>query len=125
MQYLGIDFGLKRVGLAISEGNISSPFKTIEVKGLKDAIEKVVDFLHQEKFEKIVVGLPEGKMGQVVTGFINALRKKGFDVVSTDETLSTHQAIQKMIELNIPLKKRRANDEMAAAVILQDWLDQR
>lgn len=125
MQYLGVDFGLKRVGLATSEGDLASPFKTIEVKGFKDAVEKVTELSRKMDVRKIVVGLPEGQMGQTVLGFINALKKRGLDVLAADETLSTHQAISKMIALNIPLKKRRVSDDMAAAIILQNFLDKR
>lgn len=123
MKYLGIDFGLKRVGLAISEGTLASPLKTIEVRGLVDAIEKVGEIAQSQGFTKIVVGLPEGKMGQTVLGFVKALKKKELDVVTTDETLSSQQAIQRMIELNIPKKLRLTNDAYSAAIILQNYLD--
>ncbi|OGE38513.1 hypothetical protein A3B45_01375 [Candidatus Daviesbacteria bacterium RIFCSPLOWO2_01_FULL_39_12] len=125
MKYLGIDFGLKRVGLAISEGSLASAWKVVEVQSLKDASEKIEKIIRDGDFDKVVVGLPEGKIGQTVVGFINTLRKKGFEVVGVDETLSSYQAIQKMIELNIPKQKRKISDDMAAAIILQNWLDQR
>lgn len=123
MKYLGVDFGLRRIGLATSEGSLTSPFKTIEVKGLKDAVEKVSQIVLREGFEKIVVGLPEGKIGQTVLGFVNKLKKLGWDVETTDETLTSQQALQQMIEGNIPRKKRKVNDDIAAAIILQNWLD--
>lgn len=123
MRYLGVDFGLKRVGLAISEGTLASPLKTIEVRGLVDAIEKVREIAQSQGFTKIVVGLPEGKMGQTVLGFVKALKKKELDVVTTDETLSSQQAIQRMVELNIPKKLRLTNDAYSAAIILQNYLD--
>lgn len=123
MRYLGVDFGLRRVGLAISEGTLASPLKTIEVRGLANAIEKVEEIAQSQGFTKIVVGLPEGKMGQTVLGFVEALKKKELDVVTTDETLSSQQAIQRMIELNIPKKVRLTNDAYSAAIILQNYLD--
>ncbi|MBI2040199.1 Holliday junction resolvase RuvX [Candidatus Microgenomates bacterium] len=123
MKYLGIDFGLRRLGLATSEGNLASPFKTIEVIGLKDATDKVSELSQKMSFEKVVIGLPEGKMGETVRGFIKALKKKGFEVESADETLSSKQALDEMIKLNIPKKKRRIRDDIAAAIILQNWLD--
>jgi len=95
------------------------------VQSLKDASEKIEKRIRDGDFDKVVVGLPEGKIGQTVVGFINTLRKKGFEVVGVDETLSSYQAIQKMIELNIPKQKRKISDDMAAAIILQNWLDQR
>lgn len=123
MRYLGVDFGLRRVGLAISEGNIASPFKTIEVKDFSDAVEKVFQIVEKMNFSKIVVGLPEGKIGQTVIGFINALKKKGLNIVGADETLSSKQAILSMIAQNAPKEKRKITDAAAAAIILQQFLD--
>lgn len=123
MKYLGIDFGLRRIGLALSEGNLASPLKVVEVKGFQDAVKKVIGLIKSEGFDKVVVGLPEGKSGQIVLGFINALRKQGLDVAEADETLSTRQAISQMIETNIPKRKRGSNDAHSAAIILQNYLD--
>lgn len=116
---------MKRLGLATSEGNLASPFKTIEVRGLTDATDQVSELSQKMSFKKIVVGLPEGKMGETVKGFIKALEKRGFEVESADETLSSQQALDEMIKLNIPKKKRRISDDIAAAIILQNWLDTR
>lgn len=123
MRYLSVDFGLKRLGLATSEGELASPLKTIEIKGFKDAVEKVERLIRAEGFKKIIVGLPEGKMGKTVLGFINSLKKRGFDVEYADETLSSQKAVAQMIELNIPKNKRHINDAYSAAIILQNWLD--
>ena len=123
MKYLGIDFGLRRIGLAISEGNLASPLHVIEVKSLKDAIKKVSQLAKSEEFNKIVVGLPEGKMGQTVLGFVNGLKKAGLNVESCDETLSSKKALEQMISENVPLKKRRSNDAYSAAIILQSYMD--
>ena len=123
MKYLGVDFGLRRVGLAISRGELASPLDTIRVKGLRDAAAKVSEFAKSQEFTKIVVGLPEGKMGQVVLGFIKALKRKGFEIETADETLSSQKAIQAMVELNVSKKARRFSDAQAAAIILQNFLD--
>lgn len=124
MRYLGIDFGLKRVGLATSEGTIASPYKVLEVRGLKDAVLKVEQVI-KEGFDQIVVGLPEGKMGQTVKSFIRQFKKDGINVIEVSEVLSTQNAIRQMIKLNIPKKKRRENDAYSAAIILQDYLDEK
>lgn len=123
MRYLGVDFGLRRLGLAQSHGQIASPFKVIAVKSFKDAVLKVEQVVKEEGFDQVVVGLPEGKVGQTVTGFINKLRRDGIEVIEVDETLSTQKAIQRMIELNISKGKRRVNDAYSASIILQDYLD--
>ena len=123
MKYLGIDFGLKRIGLATSNGDLAAPLTTIEVKNFKDAVGKMMEFIKKEGFDRIVVGLPEGKMGQTVKGFIKALRKGGLWVVEADETLSSQRALSLAIEGNTPKEKRKFNDDKAAAIILQNYLD--
>ncbi len=123
MKYLGVDFGQRRIGLAISEGELVSPWKILEVKGLKDSVEKVSKIITNENFKKIVIGLPEGKMGKNVVGFVNALKKKEFEVETADETLSSRKALEIMIEQGTKQKKRRSNDAIAAAIILQNYLD--
>lgn len=124
MKYLGIDFGLKRIGLAISEGDLASPWQILEVKNFSDAVEKIVRVIKEWAFEKIVVGLPEGKMGQNVVGFVNALKKDGINVETADETLSSKKARKAMILQGLPRKKRRLEDAYSAAEILQGYLDQ-
>lgn len=124
MRYLGIDFGLRRIGLATSEyGQLASPWKIIEVTGFKDATNKLELILCKENFDKIIVGLPEGKIGKTVLGFIGALQKRGFNVESSDETLSSKNALSQMIKLEIPKNKRRFSDAYSAAIILQNYLD--
>lgn len=124
MRYLGIDFGLRRIGLAVSEhGEFANPWKVIEVSGLKDAKEKITQIITEEGFEKVIVGLPEGKIGKTVLGFIRFLKQKDFNVKSADETLSTKKAMSHMIELNISKNRRRVSDDYSAAIILQNYLD--
>lgn len=123
MKYLGIDFGLKRVGLAISEGSLASAWKIVEISRFTEALEKISQIIKQEGFEKIVVGLPEGKMGKNVVGFVKALERQGFDVDTFDETLSSKKALKTMIELGVSRKRRQDVDAYSAAQILQDYLD--
>lgn len=124
MKYLGIDFGLRRIGLAISEGEIASPWQIIDVKNFSDAVEKISQVIKEGGgFKKIVVGLPEGKMGKNVVGFVNALKKKGVEMETADETLSSRKALQTMIERGIGQKKRCLEDAYSAAGILQQFLD--
>lgn len=123
MRYLGIDFGLRRIGLAISEGELASPWQILEVKGFSDAVEKTARIIKEERFEKVVIGLPEGKMGQNVAGFVKALKKQGFEVKTTEETLSSKKALEVMIEQGVRQKKRRHEDAYSAAGILQNYLD--
>lgn len=123
MKYLGIDFGLRRIGLATSNGELSTPYKLLEVKNLKMGVKQILELVQKEGFEKIIVGLPEGKIGKTVLEFIKALRKNGLEVIEADETLSTQVALKEMIEQGVSKKKRGMNDSAAAAIILQNYLD--
>lgn len=121
MRFLGIDFGIKRVGLAQSEGELASPWKVIKGKGVKDLVAKIK--IEALDFDRIVIGLPEGEMGELVVKVIDSLKGEGLDVVAADETLSSQQATARMVELNIPKNKRSINDAYSAAIILQNYLD--
>ena len=123
MRYLGVDFGLRRIGLATSEGELASPYKVIKIKNLTDGVEKVLVEVENGDVDKVVVGLPEGETGKIVNKFIRLLRKAGLDVDSADETLSTVSAMKSMIKLGIPREKRKSTDAHAAAEILQNYLD--
>lgn len=123
-KYLGVDFGLRRVGLALSEGELASAWQVVEGKGLKDLVNKVTMAAKQEEVDLAVVGMPEGKMGQTVKGFIRLLREGGLSVVEADETLSSQKALELMIETGISRGKRKVNDATAAAIILQGYLDE-
>ncbi|MBI2338695.1 Holliday junction resolvase RuvX [Candidatus Daviesbacteria bacterium] len=123
MKYLGIDFGLKRIGLAVSEGEMASPWKILEVRGFSDAVDKTSKIIKDNSFDKIVIGLPEGEMGKNVIGFIKALKKRGFEVETADETLSSKKALEVMIEQGVRRNKRREEDAYSAAEILQQFLD--
>ncbi len=123
MKYLGIDFGMKRVGLAVSEGELASPLKTIEGTNFLNLLDKIKK--EAEGFDRLVIGLPEGKMGKIVKKAIKKLRESGVDIIEADETLSTQNAKREMLELNIPKKKRRINDAYSAGIILQNYLDEK
>lgn len=123
MKYLGVDFGLKRVGLATSNGELATPFKVIEGSSFLDLLKKIRK--EAEGFDRLVIGLPEGKTGKLVKKATKKLRESGIDIIEADETLSTQNATTQMLELNIPQKKRRINDAYSAAVILQNYLDEK
>lgn len=123
MKYLGLDFGMRRVGLALSEGTLASPLKIIHGQSLDDLVAKVLEVIKIEQIDKIVIGKPEGFIGRMVEVFAELFRKKGYEVDITDETLSTQDAIANMIEGGVSKKDRRLPDAEAASIILQNYLD--
>lgn len=120
MKILGIDYGKNKIGLATSEGKLASPWKVVKPNKIK----KIVG---EGNFDKIVVGISEGKMAQDSIKFASALKsiishKRSIELF--DETLSTHDAQKLSIQARVPLKKRRSmEDAYAAAVMLQNYLD--
>lgn len=126
MKILGVDYGKKKVGLAISEGLTASPLYVLEVTSLKDAVEKVSSVINKEVIEKTVVGVPEsGEAMKITKNFVTELRKKGVDVTEADETLSSYQAGNLMVELGSTKSSRKSEDAYSAAIILQNYLDEK
>lgn len=123
MRYLGIDYGLKKMGLAISEGQLASIYKIMEISSLKDALVKINHIVNKEKIDLAVVGLPESGKNQAATKkFIKHL-KKNMAVEIVDETLTSQDAQRLMIDLNLGQKERQKEDAYSAALILQRFLD--
>lgn len=125
MKYLAIDWGMKKLGFAISEGKIASPLKSVEIQTLDQALNAVRQTAKQESADQILVGLPEGDMGRAVLKATTALREEGLPVFLIDETLSTQQAQQAMIDSGVPQSKRQEDHGTAAAIILQSYLDEK
>lgn len=122
MRYLGIDYGKKRVGLALSDeaGRLAFPLKTIASKNIIPVLKTIVE---REGAEKIVVGLPipfgggESEMAKSVIGFGKRLsRAVGVPVDFENEILTTKMARKSGI-------RRDHLDKSAAAIILQSYLD--
>lgn len=125
MRYLGIDWGLKKIGLAVSEGEIATPLKTISVNGFEDALTKVISAIEDEIADVIIIGKPEGEMGEAVKIVVKRLKSEGFEAILADETLSTQQAKSLMIEMGLGKKARREDNALSAAIILQRYLDEK
>ncbi|MDD4951457.1 MAG: Holliday junction resolvase RuvX [Desulfovibrionaceae bacterium] len=135
MRALGIDFGLKRVGLAISDpgGVLASPFGTIIRTTRQAAFDQIAAIVEKEKVRAVVVGLPlaldgtETQSTRQARNFAQALEHRlGLAVELMDERLSSAEAEHRLKEAGVCGKKRKqALDKGAAALILQAWLDAR
>lgn len=121
MKYLGIDYGEAKIGVAISEGELASPHGVFR-HGQNNLI---VLFCQRNKIERIIIGLSEGKMAQKTKKFGEKLQKlTGLPVVYQDETLTSQTAAKKMLEAGKAKMRRRIDGHAAAAaLILQDWLE--
>ena len=133
MRALGIDFGDKRIGVALSDplGIIASALTVIENKSDEAALKRIVALAGEHEVECIVVGLPrslDGSLGpqaQRVQSFIESLIQcTDIPVVTWDERFSTFDAERVLVEAGVKRDKRkRHRDSVAAAVILQGYLD--
>lgn len=112
MRILGIDYGRSKIGLAIAEGILASPWKVIKP-------EQLGDILKNEKFDKIVVGVSEAEMAKESKKFAKRIGAETFD-----ETLSTHEAQELSKETGMTRKRRKKmEDAFAATIMLQNYLD--
>ena len=127
MKILGIDYGRKKIGLAIADGPLAEPLKVVRFESLEKVLEKVEDVVKKEEIERVVVGVSERKMGIEQRVFGKSLKEKlSIPVVFQDETLTTHEAQELSIKAGIKRKKRRAlEDAYSAALILQSYIDSR
>jgi len=124
---LGIDLGKKTTGIAISEGQLATPYKTITHKSQKEAVLKIARMCDELEVEKLVVGFVEGKIKSYFENFAKEFKKArpAIEVVMVDETLTTRQAAETMIKLQLSKKTRQKKEhEMAASQILQSYLNQ-
>ena len=125
MKVLSIDFGLKNIGLAVSSGKLVEPFGQIKVSNFSQAVDKLVVLCQKTQIGLIVIGLPEGRLVKTIKKFAVQLKKAvNLPVVFQDETLTSKEAVKKMIEANKPLKKRQNQEHaFSACLILQDYLE--
>lgn len=132
MRFLGIDYGNKRIGVAISDhdNSLAFPYATIINNGHKEAINKIAKIVKKEEISDIVVGLPmsfqftETEQTKLTNNFIEFLRKnlKDINVYSENEILSTKDA---MIKIEKVKNKKDIIDKTASCLILQGFLDKK
>ena len=127
---LGIDYGERRMGLAISDpmGIIAKPLRVLDRKITPDYIAEILDIAKAQDIQKIVVGLPLALKGgyssqtKVVQDFIDKLRQTGkISVVHIDERLSSVAAERSLKEQGVKTGHEKGRvDETAAAIILEE-----
>lgn len=125
MRYIGIDYGTKRIGVAISDegGTLAFPYTILE--NSKGSVGEVKTICAHESVETIVIGESMDYKGQPnivkkeVDKFIVALKKSvDIPIIEEREFLSTQQA-------RFYQQKRKRVDDSAAAIILQSYLDRK
>jgi len=133
---LGVDLGDARIGLAVSDplGQIAQPLETVQCVGPKKDVRRIVARAEELEVNVIVVGLPllmsgeEGERALEAREFASQLERRltGVRVEMWDERLTTVEAERTMISDGVRRRRRKtAVDPIAAALILQGYLDSR
>lgn len=126
---LGVDYGEKKIGLAISGGEVAEPLEVVSRKyptyAKASAVKQVASLCEREYVDKIVMGFSEGKTAEKTKRFGEELRQAtGLTVEYWDETLTSQEAVKKMVQAGKKKSKRKLDEHaVAAALILQDYLD--
>lgn len=135
MRYLAIDYGLKRIGLALCDAgeSIVSPLDQLQQdrKRPQEAIERLRQYIREYEVEAVVVGLPlnmdgsEGPQVALTREFVRSLEEAiALPIHWQDERLSTAAADELLAGMDLTKdKKKRRRDMLAACDILQSFLD--
>ena len=132
MKLLGVDFGFKRIGLAVTDSEVGLPTlrPTIEAAGsLKKDANRIAEFAKKEKADAVVLGLPlesgeEGRMARICQTLAGHLRDDhGVQVFLVDESLTSVGAEQVLLTTGMKASQRKKlRDGEAAAQILERYL---
>lgn len=136
MRILGLDYGDKTVGVAVTDvlGFTAQPVTTV-VRGrsskLRKTYQELEKIIEQYSVEKIVVGMPynmdgsEGERTEKTRAFISELsRRTGLEIIEVDERLTTVEADEVLQDMGVPASERKAYiDKIAAAIILKSYLN--
>jgi putative holliday junction resolvase len=136
VRVIGIDLGSKRIGVAVSDsgGVLASPYEVVARSGDEQRDHRrLLEIAEEVEAERIVVGLPlslDGSMGPTAVAYAAEAERLGattaLPVETYDERLTTVTADRSLMERNMKADaRRRIIDKVAAAVMLQAWLDGR
>ena len=135
MRVLALDVGDVRIGVALSDetGTLASGLVTLRSAGPKKDTQAVAALVGEHQAEEVVVGLPLrldgtlGSRGEQIVAFVERLRRVlRVPVVTRDERLTSVAADERLAEAGVKRRDRKARiDQAAAALILQEHLDER
>lgn len=135
VRILALDVGEKRIGLAVSDplGITAQGLEVLIRKNPQADLERLVEVARQWGVQKIVVGLPrhmDGRLGSAapqILELVEILQKTlGVEVVTWEERLTTVEAERVLIQADVSRRRRRqVVDQLAAVLILQNYLDHR
>ncbi|MFO7717624.1 MAG: Holliday junction resolvase RuvX [Thermodesulfobacteriota bacterium] len=132
MRYLGIDYGLKRVGLALTDSaaTLATPLATINRTTRQALFGILLEYIEHYRIEAVVIGLPydlEGKETLATRQARNFAASLGRRIIQpihfVDEVLTSQHAADVLHQANLPSRKQKAVlDQQAAVAILESFL---
>lgn len=133
MRIMGLDFGSKTIGVAMSDELFWTAQGVKTIKRSKKEMDELLELIREYEVREIVLGYPKNMNGTLgprcalTEEFAEILRSEsGIDVKLWDERLSTVAAQRTLIEADVSRAKRKhVIDKMAAVFILQGYLDSR
>lgn len=134
MRALALDLGSKRIGIALSSGTVATPYEVLARSGDRRRDHaRIAEQVGEVEADVVVVGLPlslDGTVGHAAERVLAECDQLAgvldVPVETWDERLSTVTAERSLMEQQMrPQARRRVVDKVAAAVILQSWLDAR
>lgn len=122
MKTLAIDYGTKRVGLAVSYASLAEPLMILDND--EQLFKNILQLIQNHHIKQIVIGLSENEMAEKTRRFALLLQEKTpLPIYFNDETLSSYQ-VHQFLKLHRLKERQGPIDHLAAAVILQNFLDQ-
>ncbi len=135
MKSIGIDFGMARIGIALSDETkfLATPYETYHRINEEQDLNHIAEIISTNKVDEVVCGLPmnmQGEEQEIATKtreFMAKLQAKtALEPVFVDERLSSVLAQEFLAEREKDWKKRKEKlDAVAASIILQDYLDEK
>lgn len=130
MRYLGVDFGLRHVGLAIGE-KIPHEYGTLEAKNSQELILEISKICQKEKIETIIIGMPPKRTSQAdspaliaTQNFVSALGTSlEIPIKTVDESFSSVEAEMILSDAGIDWRKAKTRvHQLSAVLILNQYL---
>ena len=130
--YLGVDYGLKKTGVAIGQRitHVARPLTII----LGNPIDEILSLIDEWNVEKVIIGYPEfvkkSEIHKQIENFSSQIRNKidkSTDIIFINESYSSHEGREKYSELrDIGMKKTNSGnyDDLSACIILQSWINE-
>jgi putative holliday junction resolvase len=131
---LGIDYGHSKVGLAMADSETRTAFSFGTLNNDKNFLQKLFEIIEKESISVVIIGIPSQinrenavypgeKLGDIIKEKLNlGTRSLSVKVEYQDEMFTTRQAQRNLIEKGVK-KIKKYDDQEAARLILQGWLD--